>query len=128
MPVLRVTFAIVIAWSVALAPVSLAWAATQMRMGMHVAAPADMAADPNMADCHGKKKPAPAKSCPCCDTQPKAPCSDKCDCLLKCGTLMLGVLLVSAESRPDAPGHNRPAEPEKPPDWISGPPAPPPRT
>jgi len=125
--VFRTTFAIVIALSAALAPVTLGRAAMQMRTQMLAAAAADMAAHADMADCHGTTKPAAAKDCPCCDTQPKASCSDKCDCLLKCGTLMLGVFLVSTESRSPAPGHSQPAEPQKPPDWTSGPPAPPPR-
>jgi len=126
-PVLRTIFAIAIAFSVALAPVALARATMQMRADMQVAESPDLAADSEMADCHGTMKPPAAKDCPCCDTHPKAPCSDKADCLLKCGTLMLGVLLVSAESPPVSPGHSCPADPQKPPDWTCGPPAPPPR-
>ena len=127
MPVLRAIFAIVIALSVAVAPVTVAWAALRMGTEMQMVASAQMAADSDMADCHRTMKPAPAKDCSCCDTQPKAPCSDKTDCLLKCGTLMLGVLLVSDDSVPDTLAHSRPADPQKPPDWTSRPPAPPPR-
>jgi hypothetical protein len=125
---LRTIFAIAIAFSVALAPVTIARAAMQMQAAMDAAASAhDVATHPDMSDCHESMKPAAAKDCPCCDTQPKAPCSDKADCLFKCGTVMLGVLTVSTESRPDAPRHGHPGDPQKPPDWMFGPPAPPPR-
>jgi uncharacterized membrane protein len=51
----------VIALSVAFAPVTLAWATMQMHTEMHVAGSADMAADADMADCHGMMQPEHAK-------------------------------------------------------------------
>jgi len=80
-PGLRAIFASVIAISVAFAPVTLARAAMQMHTEMHAAASADMAADTDMADCHGTMNPGAGKDHPCCDQPPKAPCADKSDCL-----------------------------------------------
>ena len=121
-----------IALSVAVAPFASAWAS--MHLGQGVAgheesvspptAASDAAADmPDMADCHKAMKT--SGDCPCCDT--KAKCPSDAACMTKC-CKVIGAALSPARLSLHPMVHGRPGEPEKPPEWLTKPPSPPPRT
>ncbi len=64
-------------------------------------------------------------SCMCCDTQHK--CADAVNCMTKCYKV-LGAIKPSGKTVVLKRIAYRPAEPDKPPEWLRTPPAPPPRT
>ena len=114
MALYRILLATVVALGLALAPVGAALAASQM--------------SPKQAktDCHGKAEQNGkiAKHCPCCDT--KATCSVD-TCGLKCFKLQATLATTPKElAFALLPGLR--ADPQKPPDWFSGPQLPPPRS
>ena len=127
--------AVLICWialSVAVAPIASAWAsmhAGQGSSGHELSATkampaADAAVDmADMADCHKAMKT--SSDCPCCDT--KAKCQADAACMTKCSKV-LGAVFSTIRLAQHRLVHERPAEPEKPPNWVSKPPAPPPRT
>ena len=125
----RIIFVYWIALSVAVAPISSAWTSMHGMMGhaavaQHAMADADTAMDmADMADCHKAMKS--SGDCPCCDS--KAKCPPDAACMTKC-CKVLGAALVTARLTVPRMVHARPAEPEKPPEWVSKPPSPPPRT
>ena len=131
---LRTIFAILIAMSLTFAPITSAWAALQMRASMDSEV-ATAVVDDAMSDCmkamrsNGQGNAQTRdKNCPCCDAPSKSTCPDVGACLAKCSVHVIAVLTPSKESRrPTIIRHDRPAEPEEPPDWSFAPPAPPPR-
>ena len=128
----RIMFVYWIALSVAVAPMASAWAsmhAVSVSVGhAESISPATGASDAasdmaDMADCHKAMKT--SGDCPCCDS--KAKCPPDAACMTKC-CKVLGAALVTARLTVPPMVHARPAEPEKPPKWVSKPPSPPPRT
>ena len=133
----RITLVCWIALSVAVAPIASAWASMHAGQGVsgHKAGgheqsigqpsvAADAAADmADMADCHKTMKS--ASDCPCCDT--KAKCPSDAACMTKC-CKVIGAALSPARYILHPMVHGRPGEPEKPPEWVSKLPSPPPRT
>ena len=120
-----------IALSVAVAPIASASASMnngKVASGHELSTPAHMAAADaamdmaDMADCHKAMKT--SGDCPCCDS--KAKCPPDAACMAKC-CKVLGAFTVATRLVRHATAHDRPAEPEKPPEWVSEPPAPPPR-
>ena len=127
-----------IALSVAVAPIVSAWAS--MHVGQVVSgqkggeheqsasqptAAADAAADmADNSDCHKAMKT--SGDCPCCDT--KAKCPSDAACMAKCGNIVGAALSGATRLARRSTVHLRPGEPEKPPEWVSKPPSPPPRT
>lgn len=128
---MRALFAVLIAFAVALAPVSSAWAALQVRASMDTVTASDLAtSDAEMSDCmkamqtQGQPQD---QSCPCCDTPSKAPCAGSGACLAKCSVQVIAAFACSAELRSLVGRLNWPVQSNKPPDWAFAPPAPPPR-
>ena len=128
-----------IALSVAVAPVASAWAAMHGAMApsghqlnaSHSVAAADngmdMADTAAMPDCHKTKKSSKSSSgCPCCDS--KAPCPADAGCMGKCCKTLGGIVGPATRLARRVMAHDRLAEPDKPPEWLSAPPSPPPRT
>ena len=127
-----------IALSVALAPIASALASMHVGQGAsgHKAgghaqsasqptAVADATADmADMADCHKAMKT--SGDCPCCDT--KAKCPSDAACMAKCCKIVGAALSDTTRLALHPTVHGRPGEPEKPPEWVSKPPSPPPRT
>ena len=137
MRMLRTMIAVVLAVSVACGPV---WVMLAFATGAgahtahgthamhHDIEAASMAGEPDsaMADCD---RAAPASSnsgCHCCDKSSK--CPDQASCLTKCCAKVLGTLETLPKVGQPRLAHVRPADPLRPPDWTSAPPAPPPRT
>ena len=134
MPLRRIMLVCWIALSVAVAPIASAWASVDVGQGVSghkagghnkgasqpPAAAGDMA---DMADCHKAMKT--SVDCPCCDT--KAKCPSDAACMTKC-CKVIGEALRPARLTMHPLAHGRPGEPEKPPEWVSKPPSPPPRT
>ena len=121
-----------IALSVAVAPIASAWASMnsgKVASGHELNAPdhtaaSDAAMDTaDMADCHKAVKT--SGDCPCCDT--KAKCPADAACKTKC-CKVLGTFTGMTRLARHTKVHDRPGEPEKPPEWLSKPPSPPPRT
>ena len=125
-----------IALSVAVAPIASAWASMHFGQGVsgHNAgghelsasqptAAADAANMADMSDCHKMMKT--SGDCPCCDT--KAKCPSDAACMTKC-CKVIGAALSPARLILHPLAHIRPGEPEQPPEWVSKPPSPPPRT
>ena len=126
-----------IALSVAVAPIASAWASMHVGQGVsghkvggheqsasQPTAAADAAGNTaDMADCHKAMKT--SGDCPCCDT--KAKCPSDAACMTKC-CKVIGAALSPARFTLHPMVHGRPAEPDKPPEWVSKPPSPPPRT
>ena len=127
-----------IALSVAVAPIASAWASMHagQRTSGHeesghkqsasqppaaAAAASDMA---DMADCHKAMKT--SGDCPCCDT--KAKCPSDAACMTMCCKIVGAALSDATRVALHTTVHGRPGEPEKPPEWVSKPPSPPPRT
>jgi hypothetical protein len=129
---LRSIVAILVALSLSLAPISSAWAAKQMLASMDLMKSAGtVVADDSMSDCMKAmqaRKPDNAQHCPCCDTASKTSCPDDGACLAKCSVHVIAVLTPAVAGPWATGGHDSPAVPQKPPDWLSSPPAPPPRT
>ena len=119
-----------IALSVAVAPIASAWASMHGVAGSshtvgapHVMDSADATADmADMADCHKAMKS--SSDCPCCDA--KAKCPAGAPCMVKC-CKVLGTFIGMTRLVRLAIEHDRPGEPEQPPEWASKPPSPPPR-
>ena len=76
----------------------------------------------DMADCHKAMKS--SSDCPCCDA--KAKCPADAPCMVKC-CKVLGTFIGMTRLVRLAIEHDRPGEPEQPPEWASKPPSPPPR-
>ena len=115
-----------IALSVAVAPIVGAWASIPVGQGaagheesVNQPSAADM---PEMADCH--KATTTSGDCPCCDT--KAKCQSDAACMTKC-CKVFGTVFGTSRLALHPMVHGRPGEPEKPPEWVSKPPSPPPR-
>ena len=134
LPLRRVTLVCWIALSVAVAPITSAWASMHVGQGVsgqesigheqsarQPTTAADAAAD--MADCHKAMKT--SGDCPCCDT--KAKCPADAACMTKC-CKVLGTFTGMTRLARHTKVHDRPGEPEMPPEWLSKPPSPPPRT
>ena len=126
-----------IALSVAVAPIASAWASMHAGQGVSghkvggheqsasqptaaVDAAGDMA---DMADCHKAMKT--SGDCPCCDG--KAMCPSDAACMAKCCKVIGAALSDATRLALQPSAHGRPGEPEKPPEWVSKPPSPPPR-
>jgi len=119
-----------IALSLTLAPVTSAVAAMQMRAQAHDDMAMQSGADDAMSDCMkamGKTVPAKTSDCPCCDTHHKMPCQDMQVCLAKCANQALAVATPAVEPRRVTMRVVALTDRNKPPDWLSGPPAEPPR-
>lgn len=137
---LRTIVAILVALTVAVAPLASATAAvhvaastghdprsaasmTQGHAGLTAAA--NDTADRDMADCTSMMKTAAGTAdCPCCDTENSCP-PDL--CLFKCFKVLSGIL-APAVLRDRAAAVLFPGGPRRPPDWIDSPQPPPPRT
>lgn len=129
-------FAILIALSLAVAPVGSAMAAmhpgvmgaTDAVASLAEAMPAAMAGM-GVSDCAKMGMTSAHKSssdCPCCgDTKSK--CPGDAACLMKCGAHVLAILTPADVTRLLVMIHSQSANPEAPPDWASAPPQPPPR-
>ena len=127
-----------IALSVAVAPIASTGASMHLGQGAarHKAggheqsasqptAAADDAGDmADMSDCHKAMKT--SGDCPCCDT--KAKCPSDADCMTMCCKIVGAALSDTTRLALHPTVHGRPGEPEKPPEWVSKPPSPPPRT
>ena len=121
----RTGLAILIAFSLAFGPG--AWAlvpAVAPESGMATMS-ADAEAGLDMADCHKAMGGRATGDCKCCDTKSK--CPDQATCLMKC-CKVIGTLEPPAMMAPLVTASYHPAEPEKPPNWVNSPPAPPPRS
>lgn len=131
---LRAILAILLALALTLAPIGSVWAAMQMRAGTDEVALASHAGDAKLSDCMKAMRAqgqaqgqAQDQSCPCCDTPLKGACPDMGACLAKCSAQVIAVLAPGADNHLRVHRHDRPADPEKPPDRAFPPPAPPPR-
>lgn len=131
---LRTILAILIAFALTLAPITSAWAATQMHAGTQAAMSAADAGEAEISDCMRAMQAqsqtqgqAPDQNCPCCDTPLKSSCPDMGTCLAKCSVHVIGILAPEAGNPLPTHRHDRPADPQEPPDWGFAPPAPPPR-
>ena len=133
---LRTLIAILIAFSLAFAPVASAMAMRQQAsMPATSGAPAEQMDTRGSADMAGMddcaKMMAQAahdkapSDCHCCD--PKSKCPDAAACLMKCGMQALATLVPISVSRQPAVRHARPVDLQNPPDWERSPPARPPR-
>lgn len=123
---LRCILAILIAFSLTLAPIASAWADMQMRARIA----ATVLSEDSMSDCMKAMQLQPQaqnQNCPCCEAPSKSMCPDGGACLAKCSVHVFAVLAPAAESHPPALRHDWPADPQEPPDWAFVPPAPPPR-
>lgn len=123
---MRPILAMLIALSLAFAPVATAWAAAPAKGAAGMTMDGD---DGAAVDC-AKMGMAVTKSgggsdCPCCDTKSK--CPDMTTCLVKCGTQVIGVVVPAVKLAALTGRHVRPSDPQEPPDWSLRPPAPPPR-
>ena len=132
MPLRRIMLVCWIALSVAVAPIASAWASMHVGQGAggheervsQPTAAADAAMGmADMADCHKAMKT--SGDCPCCDT--KAKCPSDAACMTKC-CKVIGAAWSTARIVLHPMVHGRPGVPEKPPEWVSKPPSPPPRT
>ena len=123
---LRTILAILIALSLAVAPLASAWAgapttgATSVNMASEDGAVMDCAKMGMAAEKSGTDF-----DCPCCDTKSK--CADMTACLMKCSTQVIGIVMPAVRLAAIIGHHDRPADPQEPPDWSMRPPAPPPR-
>lgn len=122
---LRAILAILIALSLGLSPVASAWAGVPATSAMSMASE-----DGSVMDCAkmgmASEKGGTDFDCPCCDTKSK--CPDMTACLMKCSTQVIGIVMPAAKLAAIIGRHDRPADPQEPPDWSMRPPAPPPRT
>ena len=84
------------------------------------------APDSGMADCDHAVPSNSKSGCHCCDKTSN--CPDQAACLMKCCSMVLGTLKTLDKTTLPRLAHVRPADPLRPPDWTSAPPAPPPRT
>lgn len=114
MPVYRILLAAMVSVALAAAPIGTALAASQM------------AAKNAKVDCHGKavQDGKVAKDCQCCDV--KATCSGD-TCRLKCHKLQ-ATLVMAPKVLAFVFVLGLPPDPQKPPDRLSGPELPPPRS
>lgn len=125
---LRPILAMLIALSLAVAPITSAWAAMQMRTTVDGPVTASAGSDDVMSDCMKAmqaKGQEQNQDCPCCDTKSK--CPDMTACLMKCGTQVIGIVMPVIQLAALTGRHFRPSDPQEPPDWSLRPPAPPPR-
>jgi hypothetical protein len=131
---LRTILAILIAMALSLAPVTSAWASASMHANARETVLAVAPPEDAMSDCmkamqsmidstHGVAE----KDCPCCDTSSKAACPEMMACLAKCGITAIAALSSGLATLRLVIRHDRPADPQKPPDWLHRPPAPPPK-
>lgn len=118
---LRHLLLLLIAVSLVAAPIASAWAAARASTAM-VATGADVAA---MADCQKSGMASMAGDCECCDSKSK--CPDAAACLKKCSSQVVGYLMAGCRTIFVSIDANMRAEAAEPPDWMSAPPAPPPR-
>lgn len=128
---LRAILAMLIALSLAVAPITSAWAAVEMSAIVDGPATAGVSADDSMSDCMKAMQSkgqgqAQKNDCPCCDTKSK--CHDMTMCPIKCGMQFIGIVMPAIEQAVSTGGQFRRADPQEPPDWSLQPPAPPPRT
>ena len=124
----RIIFTFLIAISLALAPVAFAHAVVHDSSMPAVSADTETGMDMpgmDMADCHKARGSTPNNECTCCDTTSK--CPDQATCMMKC-CKALGAVRSAARIVSLVLFHYRPADPEKPPNWVNAPPAPPPRS
>lgn len=86
-------------------------------------------ADDTMSDCmkamQAEGVDTSNSGCKCCDTKQK--CPDAANCMTKC-CKVLGMLKPAGKMIALTAVQYRQAEPAKPPEWLSTPPAPPPRS
>ena len=131
---LSTILAILISISLTFAPGASAFAATHERVAptMGVSADSDTAmAGMDMSDCMkamsggGTANSSSKSDCKCCDTKSK--CPDQATCVTKC-CKVIGALKSAGTMIAIATIQYRRAEPAKPPNWVSTPPAPPPRS
>ena len=98
---------------------------------MHASADAGTDATVGMSDCmkamagDAAAGDATKGDCKCCDTKSK--CPDQANCMTKC-CKVLGMVKPAGKRIALTTVQYRHAEPTKPPDWLSTPPAPPPRS
>ena len=131
MNIVRTILSVLITISLTLAPGAAAFAATHERAAPTTTAAADtnMAmAGMDMSDCMkamGGSSSSDKSDCKCCDTKSK--CPDTANCMTKC-CKVIGALKPAGKMIAVLTVAYRQAEPAKPPNWVSTPPAPPPRT
>jgi hypothetical protein len=124
--ILRAALAILIALSLTLAPVASAFAAAQPSELHTTMMSVDAGMD--MSDCMkamGTSGSSDKSDCKCCDTKHK--CPDGANCMTKC-CKVIGALKPAGKLIAVSAVAYRHAEPAKPPNWVSTPPAPPPRS
>ncbi len=133
MNIVRTILAVLIAVSLALAPGLSAVAAAHENAATTVPASADAGANASteLSDCmkamagDAATGDATKGGCTCCDTKSK--CPDQATCMSKC-CKVLAVVKPAGKRIALTTIQYRHAEPAKPPEWLSTPPAPPPRS
>ncbi|MGD9803416.1 MAG: hypothetical protein AB7E81_17855 [Hyphomicrobiaceae bacterium] len=131
---MRIILAILIAVALPLAPIISEWAGASMHADTHKTVVAVAPPEDAMSDCMKAMQGMPdamhgvaEKDCPCCDTSSKAACPEMMACLAKCGITAIAALSPGPATLRLLIRHDRPADPQKPPDWLHRPPAPPPK-
>lgn len=134
MKLVRIILALLISLSLTLAPGASALAAMQASATGHGVddASVGMKQSAEMSDCMKMMQATGDEtttkhdgSCKCCDTQNK--CPDTANCMTKC-CKVIGALKPPGKPFLLSSIAYQQAEPAKPPDWLSTPPAPPPRS
>jgi hypothetical protein len=122
--IIRSILAISITIFLALAPVASSFA-TPHGSGLEKIGVVDSKIGMDGIDCHDAMEGSAGSDCKCCDT--KSMCPDQATCMTKCGKL-LDVVRLPVKLASLASVCHLPSAREKPPNWGSIPPSPPPRS